>query len=144
MGDFTRRKNARSGALQGISLGRTRILAAGDDLRLVSDDYLWHGFHPFNELNGADAVADRFWAPLHASLTSLQRRLDIFLAGDNRIEGHEGVWVASMGHLMGLFDTRMARHPADRQDRHASLCRVPSRLTAAGSPKRRCISTFRI
>ena len=71
----------------------------------VSDDYLWHGFHPFNELHGADAVADRFWAPLHASLTSLQRRLDIFLAGDNRIEGHEGIWVASMGHLMGLFDT---------------------------------------
>ena len=72
---------------------------------LVSDDYLWRGFHPFNELTGADAVAEQFWSPLHASLTSLQRRLDIFLAGDNRIEGHGGVWVASMGHLMGLFDT---------------------------------------
>ena len=72
---------------------------------LVSDDYLWRGFHPFNELKGAASVAEQFWAPLHTSLTSLQRRLDIFLAGDNRIEGHEGVWVASMGHLMGLFDT---------------------------------------
>ena len=27
------------------------------------------------------------------------------MAGDNSIEGHEGVWVASMGHLMGLFDS---------------------------------------
>ena len=72
---------------------------------LVSDGYLWRGFHPFNELKGAESVAEEFWAPLHTSLTSLQRRLDIFLAGDNRIEGHEGVWVASMGHLMGLFDT---------------------------------------
>ena len=30
--------------------------------------------------------------------------MDIFLAGYNEIEGYEGVWVASMGHLMGLFD----------------------------------------
>ena len=72
---------------------------------LVAPDYLWRGFHPFNELRGGEAVTTRFWQPLHGALTSLQRRLDIFMAGDNSIEGHEGVWVASMGHLMGLFDS---------------------------------------
>ena len=30
--------------------------------------------------------------------------MDIFLAGYNSIFGNEGVWVVSMGHLMGLFD----------------------------------------
>ncbi len=70
----------------------------------VSDGYLWRGFHPFGELSGAAQVAERFWAPLRASLTSLQRREDIFFAGRNQMDGFGGVWVVSMGHLMGLFD----------------------------------------
>ncbi len=72
--------------------------------RFTSPDYLWRGFHPFNEIRGGVEVADKFWKPLRSALTSLQRRLDIFMAGDNQLEGHDGVWVASMGHLMGLFD----------------------------------------
>ena len=78
-----------------------------DDSRVrasVSPDYLWRGFHPFDEIRGIDTVLADFWRPLHQSLGSLQRRLDIFMAGENSIVGHEGVWVASMGHLMGLFD----------------------------------------
>ena len=79
---------------------------------VVTSDYTWRGFHPFNELNGADAVATQFWQPLKQSLTSLQRRLDLFMAGENAIAGHEGVWVASMGHLMGLFDSPWLGIPA--------------------------------
>ena len=71
---------------------------------LVSPGYLWRGFHPFNEIEGDGAVVSQFWQPLHQSLTSLQRRLDVFMAGQNSLEEHGGVWVASMGHLMGLFD----------------------------------------
>lgn len=70
----------------------------------VHPDWRWQGYHPFDDLTGPDAVAGQFWRPLRAALTSLQRRLDIFFAGENKIAGHEGVWVASMGHLMGLFD----------------------------------------
>ena len=33
----------------------------------------------------------------------MQRRMDLFMAGENKQEAG-GVWVASMGHLMGLFD----------------------------------------
>lgn len=72
--------------------------------QFTTEDYLWRGFHPFDEQHGGAAVAEAFWKPLRTSLTSLQRRLDIFMAGENGLPGQDGVWVASMGHLMGLFD----------------------------------------
>lgn len=71
-------------------------------------DYRWRGFHPFNEIEGVEAVAEQFWKPLKTALTSMQRRLDIFMAGENSLDGDAGIWpgiwVVSMGHLMGLFD----------------------------------------
>lgn len=70
----------------------------------VAPDWHWRGMHPFGELSGAKAVAAAFWDPLIASMTRLQRRPDIFLAGRNEIDGFASVWVVSMGHLMGLFD----------------------------------------
>lgn len=72
--------------------------------RFTAAGYLWRGYHPFNELNSGTAVAETFWRPFRNAMTGLQRRMDIFMAGVNDIEGFEGVWVVSMGHLMGLFD----------------------------------------
>lgn len=72
--------------------------------RFTRPGYRWRGFHPFGELTGSDAVASDFWDPLRRSLTCLQRREDIFFAGRNQMDGFESTWVASMGHLMGLFD----------------------------------------
>lgn len=68
----------------------------------TSADWHWRGVHPFYERHGADDVAATFWAPLMTSLTRLQRREDIFFAGQNTVG--ESVWVVSMGHLIGLFD----------------------------------------
>ena len=70
--------------------------------RFIAPTYLWRGFHPFHEQTSGEDVAKLFWEPLKASLTHLQRRMDIFMAGENTVG--EGVWVVSMGHLMGLFD----------------------------------------
>jgi len=70
----------------------------------TAPNYLWRGFHPFGELHGAEAVAETFWKPFHNSFSSLQRREDIFFAGQNQMNDFSGVWVVSMGHLMGLFD----------------------------------------
>ncbi|MEP2530410.1 nuclear transport factor 2 family protein [Shimia sp.] len=70
----------------------------------TSPDYLWRGFHPFNEITSARDVAESFWTPLRGALTSMQRRMDVFMAGQNTIAEQGGVWVVSMGHLMGLFD----------------------------------------
>ncbi len=69
----------------------------------ISADYLWRGFHPFNELTSGADVAAKFWVPLRQSLSHLQRRQDVFMAGANVNEAG-GTWVVSMGHLMGLFD----------------------------------------
>ena len=77
-----------------------------------SKELLWRGFHPFNMIRGSEEVAKAFWQPLLKSLKRCQRREDIFLAGSNDIKGHEGVWVVSMGHLMGLFDENWLGLPA--------------------------------
>jgi hypothetical protein len=70
--------------------------------RYMSSDYQFRGVHPFNELEGADAVAEALWKPLLGAFTQIQRRQDIFMAGTNEIDGTE--WVTSMGNFMGLFD----------------------------------------
>lgn len=67
-----------------------------------SDFYNWKGVYPFREKNGSSAVCDAFWKPLLKSIKYIQRRQDIFIAGDNEIS--EGKWVMSMGHFTGLFD----------------------------------------
>ncbi|MCF2871903.1 ester cyclase [Octadecabacter sp. G9-8] len=81
--------------------------AGADDIAgILADhtapDWHWRGMHPFYERRGAADVAAAFWGPLLTSLTRLQRREDVFFAGRNSVG--EGVWVVSMGHLMGLFD----------------------------------------
>ncbi|MEO1108012.1 MAG: ester cyclase [Pseudomonadota bacterium] len=95
-----------------LVLGFYEALSRCEDATVVetlpkycADELVWRGFHPFNELQGIDEVARTFWQPLRASLTGLQRRMDVFMAGANEIDGFNSVWVVSMGHLMGLFDT---------------------------------------
>jgi hypothetical protein len=60
--------------------------------RYCAQDYLWRGFHPFNEQTSAQTVAECFWLPLRASLTRMQRRMDIFLAGKNEMDGFQSTW----------------------------------------------------
>ncbi len=76
---------------------------------VLSPEALWRGMHPFYELQGAEAIAEQFWIPLRNAFSPLQRRADVFLAGDNTVEddASESVgstWVCEMGHLLGLFD----------------------------------------
>lgn len=98
-------------AEKAVVLGLYEALAAdqnGEALRsATAEGYVWRGFHPFNLLQGADTVTERFWQPLTSALRHVQRRQDIFFAGANALAeggGPEDVWVVSMGHLMGLFD----------------------------------------
>lgn len=69
-----------------------------------SPDYTCRAMYPFNEMDSVEEVAEQFWVPLKTSIRSIQRRTDIFFAGRNEMDGFQSVWVASMGHLMGLFD----------------------------------------
>ena len=70
----------------------------------TAENYIWLGYHPFNEIRGSKEIANLFWAPFHTAVSKLQRRVDIFLAGKNEIDNFKSTWVVSMGHLMGLFD----------------------------------------
>ena len=72
--------------------------------KYVDEDYLWRGFHPFHEMHSGDEVIHKFWIPFKQAITRSQRRMDIFMAGENSLETG-GVWVVSMGHIMGLFDS---------------------------------------
>lgn len=72
--------------------------------QFCAPDLLWRGFHPFNEQHGPKAASTAFWVPLHQSLSRLQRRMDVFMAGQNEMDGFTSTWVVSMGHLVGLFD----------------------------------------
>ncbi len=94
--------------------------ASLEDLNTVlkmhtTSDYHWRGLHPFYEQEGVNAVIDTFWAPLKTSLTSLQRREDIFFAGQNVYADNTQVWTCSMGHFMGLFDKDWLGIPATRK-----------------------------
>ncbi len=70
--------------------------------QFATAEYRFRGVHPFNELDGAEAVAATVWQPLRESLTPMQRRQDIFFAGPNFIDGT--LWVTSMGKFAGLMD----------------------------------------
>ena len=83
--------------------------------KFISNDYIWRGMHPFHEQRGADSVIEMFYTPFKNSFSNLQRRQDIFFAGQNEIDGFNSVWVASMGHFMGLFDQPFVGIPPNRK-----------------------------
>ncbi len=70
--------------------------------KYLTDDYYYRGSYPNRELHGIEAVTKQFWLPLKTALSSMQRRVDIFIAGNNEFD--DTIWVMGMGHFMGLFD----------------------------------------
>ncbi|WP_298835961.1 ester cyclase [uncultured Roseobacter sp.] len=83
--------------------------------RYMAPDCHWYGMHPFHEQTGPEAVTGVFWSPFLQAFTSVQRREDIFFAGLNEIDGFQGQWTCSMGHLMGLFDQPFLGIPPTRR-----------------------------
>ncbi len=98
----------------------------------TADDYSWRGVYPFRQQADSDSAARVFWQPLMQSFTRLQRREDIFIAGENIYDGE--TWVMSMGNFMGLFDTDFLGIPATR--RIANLRYEVKKIFHLGKPKR--------
>ena len=44
-------------------------------------NHIWRGYYPFNEIQGAQEIAEIFWIPLRNAMDHMQRRVDIFFAG---------------------------------------------------------------
>jgi ketosteroid isomerase-like protein len=98
------------------SMASVRLEAAAEAIAAhVSKDYRWRGVHPFNELQGAGAVAETFWSPFLSAFAPVSRRTDIFLAGGNQAQDDGSVWVLSMGHLLGMFDKPWLGIPPTRK-----------------------------
>ncbi|MEM6986504.1 MAG: ester cyclase, partial [Pseudomonadota bacterium] len=72
--------------------------------RHTADGYRWRGSYPFREQASATDASRVFWQPLTSSFKHMQRREDIFIAGENLYGDPGEIWVMSMGHFMGLFD----------------------------------------
>ncbi len=70
----------------------------------VSADYEMRSVYPFREIEGGlSGAVKTLWQPMTSAIKHMERRQDIFIAGDNQIVPGE-VWVMSMGHFMGLHD----------------------------------------
>ena len=95
--------------------------------KYCSDNILWRGFHPFNEIYGLKNLYLKFWQPYRSSFTNFQRRMDIFFAGINTISTNKEIWVVSMGHLMGLFDRHWLNIKSTKKIamlRYCEFCKV--------------------
>ena len=108
-----------------LDLHRELDAAAPSEIAAVlaahtTESWLWRGMHPFYEQTGAAAVAEVFWEPLRQAFSPLQRRPDIFLAGESSAHESEfaqpgSTWVTEMGHLLGLFDAPWLDIPPTRK-----------------------------
>ena len=74
----------------------------------------FHVFHPINQCNGIAAFDAAFWQPLLRAMPNLERRLDLFFAGefDGHICGGAGIWVTTTGYLVGTMTADWLGIPA--------------------------------
>ncbi len=82
--------------------------AVGDDHYKIMDkyiakNYLWRGFHPFNEKHSTQELVSDFWIPFKKAITRTQRRMDIFMAGGNLFEAGGGLCLVFGVVFFGLL-----------------------------------------
>jgi predicted ester cyclase len=83
--------------------------------RFCAPDVTWRGCHPFNLLQGPQALVRAFHAPLNASFPDLVRKEDILFAGAFGSDS----WVTAAGHYEGTFNDDWLGIPAT--GRHAEI-----------------------
>jgi len=66
---------------------------------LYSPDVQWYGPHPINAYRGSDALIENFWTPFLHAFPDVERRDDIFIAGEFK----EGAWVGATGYYTATF-----------------------------------------
>ena len=89
--------------------GGPRLLGSDPAAMFVlADNHRLHCFAPINTVDGRGAYQDQLLDPLHAAFPHGEERSDIRLAG--QYQG--GDWVASSGHIAGLFEADLFGIPA--------------------------------
>lgn len=85
-----------------LLLGREPVLQG------LAADHVLHGCAPVNEVRGRDGYAAQLLVPLRRAFPHGEERRDIQLAGHY----HDGDWVASSGHIAGIFEDDLFGIPA--------------------------------
>ena len=57
----------------------------------IAADYDFYGSYPFNKLTCLQDVADSVWQPIYKSFKNIQRRQDVFMAGNNEVSDETGL-----------------------------------------------------
>ena len=85
-----------------------------DATKFIAADCEWHVSHPINTLRGPQVVVEGYFAPLRQAFPDIERRTDIFFAGnwDGLIDGGAGRWVSCTGHYLGTFKSDWLGIPA--------------------------------
>ena len=102
-------------ALPGNNAGHATAKSAAAALAEFFDPQCaWHTFHPINELQGTTEIEAGFWQPLLHAMPDMERRIQLFFAGefDGRFCGGAGTWVTSHGYLTGTFINNWLGIPA--------------------------------
>lgn len=85
-------------------------------LKLIADAHELHAFAPVDTQQGRQSYQANLLAPLRAALPHGEERIDIRLAGRYAPSNHvAGDWVASSGHIGGVFDNDLFDIPATGQ-----------------------------
>ena len=93
-------------ALPGNTAAQATAASAAPALQqFFHADTQFHCFHPINTLHGLTDIDAQFWQPLLRAMPNLERRTDLYFAGefDGRFCGGAGTWVTSTGYLMGTM-----------------------------------------
>ena len=90
------------------TLGPSLLGGGTPTLAGLAGDHRLHAFAPINTADGREGYEAALLAPLNAAFPRGQERCDIRLAG--RYKG--GDWVASSGHLAGVFEAPLFGIPA--------------------------------
>ncbi|OYU71930.1 MAG: hypothetical protein CFE32_25215, partial [Alphaproteobacteria bacterium PA3] len=67
--------------------------------KIYHPDAHWRGSHPWNEMNGLQAIETGMWSPLLHAFPDLERRDNLVIGG--QYEGRD--YVGMVGHLVGTF-----------------------------------------
>lgn len=89
----------------------------------VAGNVGWTGFHPFNRLNGPEAVLKGWWEPLRLAFPDLRRDTYILLGGCFE----DKQWVSATGCFAGTFASNWAGIPASGRPtsiRFGEFCQV--------------------
>jgi predicted ester cyclase len=91
-------------------------IAQSEGLARLSQDHELLAFAPINMRAGVDAYGSDLLAALRAAFPHGEERMDIRLAGHYAPTNHpHGDWVASSGHIAGVFEADLFGIPATGQ-----------------------------